>query len=217
MGFSLNESIDARRQAIIFLQDLARKVSSVASLIPRMMDSVVQGDEGKLEEHYMEVKQLDKEAELAKKDLISALIKTGPILSGRDELLRLVSTVASLMDALEAAAFRITYFKQLKNVPKEMLGKLTNLSKKVSEIVSLLRECIYLLGYNPRGISAVGRKLVKKEQEIDELHRGLEMEILESKVNVSSIITFLEIVRRMEEASDMAVVALDLIMILVMI
>jgi len=217
MDFSAVSDINGRRRTIILLQDLARVISTAAGMIPMIISLMGKGEIENLEKEYGRIKELDMKAEDIKRNVINTLTKIGPILSSRDELIRLVSSLGSIMDLLEATAFRITYYNKIRDIPKDILEKLLVLSKEITEIISSLRECVFLMGYNPSRISDVGRKMVEKELQIDRIRRNLELRILNDESGALPMIALLEIIRRLEAASDEALNALDLVTILVVI
>ena len=62
------------------------------------------------------------------------------------------------------------------------------------------------------------KEMLKKiESEIDELYRTLELQLLNGDLEPSVVLSTLEVIRRIERASDEALNALDLVTILVMI
>ena len=147
MSFSTLPDVDLRRRAIIFLQDLARSVATATSVLVSLIENVSQNRTTK--EMYNKIKTLDLEAREIKRNLINTLMKTGPILTGRDELIRLVSSLGAIIDFVEAAAYRAVNYKSFKKLPSPVMENIKSLSKSVAEIISSLRECVFLMASNP--------------------------------------------------------------------
>lgn len=215
MSFSTLPDVDLRRRTIIFLQDLARSVATATSVLVSLIENVSQNKTTK--EMYNKIKTLDLEAREIKRNLINTLMKTGPILTGRDELIRLVSSLGAIIDFVEAAAYRAVNYKSFKKLPSPVMENIKSLSKSVAEIISSLRECVFLMASNPARVNDVGRRVIEKESEIDELYRTLELQLLNGDLEPSVVLSTLEVIRRIERASDEALNALDLVTILVMI
>ncbi len=216
MAFFSGAEVEAKRQVLLILQDHIRNAVSAANLLPRMVEALMSSDSDEVEELYQELRRVDEESTKVQKSFVGELLSVGPLLTSREELLRLVSMVGSITDSLEGAAYRITHFNVLRSMPKDLLERLLNLAKKVEDTVNSLRECIFLLSYNPSGIIEASKEVALNEEEVDVLYRNLSALSLEAEIPPSLMLAINGVIERLEEASDIAQRALDVVTILLM-
>ena len=218
MTFFFGTEIEAKRQVLMILQEHMRNAVTVAGIIPQMIDLIISSDDedDQVEELYQRVKKVDEDSVAIEKGFVSELMSVGPLLTSREELLRLVSMVGAVIDSIEGSAYRIVYFKRLRSSPKEFLEKMKVLSEKVLETINSLRECIFLLSYNPAGIMEASKKVVKAESEVDHIYRSLSGESLEADLSSAQLLSINEVISRLETAADITLQALDVVTILLM-
>jgi uncharacterized protein Yka (UPF0111/DUF47 family) len=216
LTFFSGAEVEAKRQVLLILQDHIRNAVSAAKLVPRIVEATISSDYNEVEELYRELRRVDEESARVQKSFVGELLSVGPLLTSREELLRLVSMVGSITDSLEGAAYRITHFHVLRSAPRDLLERLLGLAKKVEDTVNSLRECIFLLSYNPSGIVEAGKDVALNEGEVDMLYRALSTMSLEAKIPPSLMLAINEVINRLEEASDMTLRALNVVTILLM-
>jgi len=172
--------------------------------------------DNKVKELYEGVKKINISSNELERNILKELIGVGPLLSSREEVIRLVSVVGQIVNDLEGAAYRIAYYEILRNAPKELINKMHNLAEKVVQTVNSLRECIYLLSYNPSGILEAAKKVVENEIDVDDIYRSISVESLSKNLQANELISINEIINRLDTATDATVDALRLITILMM-
>ncbi|MFQ5710631.1 MAG: DUF47 domain-containing protein [Candidatus Geothermarchaeales archaeon] len=216
MVFFQGAEVEARRRVLLILQEHIRNAVSVAGYLPQMVEALISNDDNKVEEFYVNVKKIDDSTVRIEKTIFSELMGVGPLLSSREELIRLVSTVSNVINSLEGSAYRIAYFTNLRSAPRGILEKILALSQKVAETVNALRECIFLLSYNPSGIPGAAKKLSENEVEVDRLYRSLSVESLGMKLSANELVSINEVINRLENACDATLEALHVVTILMM-
>lgn len=207
--------VDLRRRAIILMQDLARGVHTAANALNLIARPTRNRKE--VEEVYEKIRSYNADLKAKKKQLISTLMKTGPILTGRDKLIRLVGGLSAMMDGIEAVAFRLVHYDKLRRLPRDLEEGIASILEKLSDAISYIRECIFLMGSNPARVNDVSDRIIKKEAEIDETYRRLELELFNTDLDPMTVIAVTEILRRIEQISDETLDVVDLITILVVI
>ncbi|NIM45786.1 MAG: DUF47 family protein, partial [Nitrososphaeria archaeon] len=198
MAFYQGAEAEARRRVLLILQDHIRNAVSVAEYLPQMVEALISDDNSRVEEFYESIKRIDDNSITIEKSLFDELVGVGPLLSSREELIRLVNTVSTVINSLEGSAYRITYFTRLRTAPRAILEKLLELSRKVAETVNSLRECVFLLSYNPSGILSASKRVADNEVEVDTIYRSLSVETLMSSLPANELVSINEVINRLE-------------------
>jgi uncharacterized protein Yka (UPF0111/DUF47 family) len=68
--------------------------------------------------------------------------------------------------------------------------------------INALRECIYMMSYNPNQVISASEKVLEYETMMDDIYRGLIVEVFHQKFNPIDLLKVLEISTRLENASD---------------
>lgn len=208
--------MEAKRRILLTLQDHVRSAVTVAGYLPQMLKALGDSEYETVEKLYKKVKVIDENSRGVEKGFLRELLSVGPLLTSRDELIRLISSVSSIIDSLEGSAYRIAFFSNLRKLPKNILEETDELARKAYETVAALRECIFLLSYNPDGIMEASKKVVASESNADEAYRSLATEILGLDLKAADLLAINDVVTRLEEASDKSLEALDTVNILLM-
>ncbi|MFQ5871630.1 MAG: DUF47 family protein [Candidatus Geothermarchaeales archaeon] len=216
MEFLSSAEMEAKRRILLTLQDHVRSAVTVAGYLPQMLKALGDSEYETVEKLYKKVKVIDENSRGVEKGFLRELLSVGPLLTSRDELIRLISSVSSIIDSLEGSAYRIAFFSNLRKLPKNILEETDELARKAYETVAALRECIFLLSYNPDGIMEASKKVVASESNADEAYRSLATEILGLDLKAADLLAINDVVTRLEEASDKSLEALDTVNILLM-
>lgn len=208
--------MEAKRRILLTLQDHVRSAVTVAGYLPQMLKALGDSEYETVEKLYKKVKVIDENSRDVEKGFLRELLSVGPLLTSRDELIRLISSVSSIIDSLEGSAYRIAFFSNLRKLPKNILEETDELARKAYETVVALRECIFLLSFNPDGIMEASKKVVASESNADEAYRSLATEILGLDLKAADLLAINDVVTRLEEASDKSLEALDTVNILLM-
>ena len=208
--------MEAKRRILLTLQDHVRSAVTVAGYLPQMLKALGDSEYETVEKLYKKVKVIDENSRGVEMGFLRELLSVGPLLTSRDELIRLISSVSSIIDSLEGSAYRIAFFSNLRKLPKNILEETDELARKAYETVVALRECIFLLSYNPDGIMEASKKVVASESNADEAYRSLATEILGLDLKAADLLAINDVVTRLEEASDKSLEALDTVNILLM-
>jgi len=216
LEFLSSAEMEAKRRILLTLQDHVRSAVTVAGYLPQMLKALADSEYETVEKLYKKVKVIDENSRGVEKGFLQELLSVGPLLTSRDELIRLISSVSSIIDSLEGSAYRIAFFSNLRKLPKNILEETDELARKAYETVVALRECIFLLSYNPDGIMEASKKVVASESNADEAYRSLATEILGLDLKAADLLAINDVVTRLEEASDKSLEALDTVNILLM-
>ena len=200
--------IEARRQVITFLQDLIRNVVDITRYVVQITEKVMEGEREEAKDLYEKAKDVNMKADEMKKQFVRELFSMGPILSQREDFYSLVSYISDIVNSIDGAAFRIAYF-HLDRETKSYLDDIYSMSKILFEQVTALRECIYMLSYNPSQVLSFSDRVLQYESKMDELYRKLIVDVFHKDYKPMNLLKILEIATRLENAADTGEKVLD--------
>jgi predicted phosphate transport protein (TIGR00153 family) len=163
-----------------------------------------------MKNHLFTVIKLKNEANEQKRVLLNELALSGSLLVSREDILRLVVQVNEIADYSEGAAFRINHItdKKLK-VNEEVKSHLFNMAKNVLKTVTTLRETLLSLSYSRTRAIEMAKNVEAAEYAVDELYRETEMKIIDSKMNIRTIMLLRDTAQFLEDIADKAEDAID--------
>jgi predicted phosphate transport protein (TIGR00153 family) len=163
-----------------------------------------------MKNHLFNIIKLKNEANEQKRVLLNELALSGALLVSREDILRLVVQVNEIPDYSEGAAFRINHItsKKLK-VNEEVKSHLFNMAKNVFKTVTTLRETMLSLSYNRTRAIEMAQNVEAAEYAVDELYRETEMKIIDSKMDIRTIMLLRDTAQFLEDIADKAEDASD--------
>jgi uncharacterized protein Yka (UPF0111/DUF47 family) len=193
--------IEARRQVIAFIQDLIRIVVDITRFVIQITEAVKSGDQEAAIRIYEKAKEANQKADEMKKQFVRELFSMGPVLSHKEDFYALVSNIGEIVDSIDGAAFRIANFKLDKNTIG-YLEDIYEMAKILFDQINALRECIYMMSYNPNQVISSSEKVLEYEAIMDDIYRRLIVEVFHQKYNPIDLFKVMEISTRLENASD---------------
>lgn len=200
--------VGARRQVITFLQDIVRTVVDIARYVVQITEKVIEGDEAGAKALYKRARDINLKADEMKKQFVRELFSMGPIFSQREDFYNLVSHIGEIVNSVDGAAFRIAHF-HLDEEVRTYLNDIYNMSRVLFDQVTALRECIYMLSYNPSQVLTLSERVLEYESRMDELYRKLIVNIFHRDYKPMDLLKVLEIATRLENAADTSEKVLD--------
>jgi uncharacterized protein Yka (UPF0111/DUF47 family) len=94
-------------------------------------------------------------------------------------------------------------------VPKQIKEDLVKLSDAVFDTISKLRETVMTLNYGVSKALEKAREVDTAERVVDDLYRQLEVDIIDSKMDLPPLFLLLTVVQHLEDAADKAKNASD--------
>jgi len=193
--------IEARRQIISFLQDLVRDVLDITRYAVQIMEKVKDGNYKESQLLYKRAKEVNLKADEMKKQFVRELFSMGPILPQKEDFYGLVSHIGEIVDSVDGAAFRIAHFR-LDSSVRRYVNDLYEMTKILFNQINALRECIYMLSYNPSQVVSMSDKVLEYESAMDEKYRKLIVDVFHRDSNPMDLLKVLEIASRLENAAD---------------
>ncbi len=215
MTFPLETEAAIRRRMYEICQNHARNVVEITRELALMLDGVVEGKQKSAREHYQAMLKLLDESEKSKATLLEEVASVGSLLISREDFMRLIFEVGEIADYAEAVGFRLMGILDRKwKVEKKYLARISDLASLVLDEISKLRETILSLSFNPSKAMELTRTVEEVERKIDSSYRTLDIEVLDSKMPLPSVLIVRDIIQHMERMADLAVDVADLVRVL---
>lgn len=205
------------RDLITIYQGHAREVIEIFRRVLSMIEDLNKDDRADIEARFKEVEDIHIKSLEIKRTMMKELSQTGTLLIDREDLSRLVGKLGEIVDYIESIGVMISEMAEMKwKVPSELQEGLVQMSEVTFETLVKLRESLLALGMNsPRALSFV-KEVEDGEQKVDRINRQMHLKVITSKAELPVILLLKDIVQYMEDTTDRALEAADLIRILVM-
>jgi predicted phosphate transport protein (TIGR00153 family) len=203
MVFPAETERRVKRRALNVLQDHLRKVVDISRKTSQLVDSFVKDDEPSARQLYTEILGLGDEIDSAKRVVAQELAEIGAILISRDDFLHFTDLTSEVADMCKGIAFRLTEMMRRNWIsPPDIDKGLVDLSSAVFDAVSKLRESLFTLKYGARKVLEKARDVEVAEKVVDDLYRELEIKILNSKMEIPTLLLLRDIIQLFEDIAD---------------
>ncbi|HJX23111.1 MAG TPA: DUF47 family protein [Candidatus Bathyarchaeia archaeon] len=212
MAFPIETEARIKRRILETCQDHIRKSLETVREVPRILESYSKRDFDEVQNHYHNLRRLEEETLLIKRNIMRELSEIGSLLASREDFLRLTFLVTSIADNAEGVGFRVRDLSDTKlRVKKDILEDIMRLSEATVETCTRLRETIMTLNYGSAKVLELARDVDTAEKNCDELHRKTQLKILLSNMKLPLILFTRDLCERMESISDLALDAADVV------
>lgn len=203
MVFSTETEQRVKVRALSVSQDHLRKVVEIARKVTLLVDGFVKGDEDLVRNLYAEIQLLGDEIDEAKRRVARELVEIGAILMNREDFLRFTDLTSEVADFCKGIAFRLLEIMERKwEVPSEIKDGLSRLTDAVFNTVLKLRETLLILNYGSSKVLEKAKNVEMAEKHVDDLYRTLEIEILDSKMKVPTLLLIRDVIQLLEDTAD---------------
>lgn len=180
-----------------------------------MLDSLLKKNVREFKERNESMHKLIDDSNKLKTVLLEEVASVGSLLISRESFLQLIFTVDGIADYSEAVAFRLNGLVEKKwKVDKKYIKKISGLMELILEEMGKMRETMISLNFNPSKAIDLAKRVEEIERRIDSDYRALDIEILDAKMPVQSILILRDIVQHLEKIADIGVDVIDLIKVL---
>jgi len=215
LTFPLETEAAIRRRMYEICQNHARNVVEITRELALMIDGVAEGKQKGAKEHYRAMLKLLDESDKSKTNLLGEVASVGSLLISREDFMRLIFGVEEIADYAEGVGFRLVGILDRRwKVDKKYITKISALASLVLEEMTKLRETILSLSFNPSKALDLTRTVEEVERKIDASYRALDIEILDAKMPMQSILILRDIIQHLERMADLAVDVADLVRVL---
>jgi predicted phosphate transport protein (TIGR00153 family) len=210
MVFPVETEERVKRKALDVSRDHLREVVDISRKISQLVSAFVNGDKNLAEELFSDIKKAQNGVDAARRTVSRELTEIGAILMSREDFLRFTNLTSEIADYCEGIAFRLLQIMERGwNVPKEIKEDLIRLSDAVFDTVSKLRETVMTLNYGTAKALEKTREVDAAERVVDDIYRQLEVDIIDSKMDLPPMFLLWTVVQHLEDAADKAKAASD--------
>ena len=215
MTFPLETEAAIRRRMFEICQNHARNVVEITRELALMIDGVAEGKQKSAREHYQAMLKLLEESDKSKTTLLGEVASVGSLLISREDFMRLIFGIGEIADYAEGVGFRLVGILDRKwKVDKKYISRISDLASLVLEEISKLRETILSLSFSPPKAMELTRTIEEVERKIDSNYRMLDIEVLDAKMPIQSVLILRDIIQHLERMADLAVDVADLVRVL---
>jgi len=210
MVFPTETEQRVKRRALSVCQEHLRKVLEISRKVPQIMDSFVKEDKKTAQKVFSEIRELRDSVDIARRAVAQELAEIGAILISREDFLRFTNLTSEIADFSEGIAFRLLEITERKwKVAPNIKNDLMKFSEAVFETISKLRETAMTLNYGSVKTLEKAREVEVAERIVDDLYRELEVKILNSHIEIPTLLLLRDVIELMEDAADKAEDASD--------
>jgi predicted phosphate transport protein (TIGR00153 family) len=210
MVFPVETEERVKRKALDISSDHLREVVDISRKISQLVSVFVEGDKKQAEELFADIKKAQNGMDSTRRIISRELAEIGAILMSREDFLRFTNLTSEIADYCEGIAFRLIQIMERGwKVPKEIKEDLIELSDAVFDTISKLRETVMTLNYGASKALEKTREVEAAERVVDGLYRQLEVDIIDSKMDLPPMFLLWTVVQHLEDAADKAKDASD--------
>ena len=210
MVFPVETEERVKRKALSVSRDHLREVVDISRKISQLVTVFVNGDKNLARELFADIKKAQNDVDVARRVVSRELAEIGAILMSREDFLRFTNLTSEIADYCEGIAFRLLQIMERGwKVPKEIKEDLIELSDAVFYTISKLRETVMTLNYGTSKALEKTREVEAAERVVDGLYRQLEVDIIDSKMDLPPMFLLWTVVQHLEDAADKAKDASD--------
>ncbi len=210
MVFPVETEERVKRKALDVSRDHLREVVDISRKISQLVSSFVNSDKSLAQELFNGIKKHQNDVDVAQRNVSRELAEIGAILMSREDFLRFTTLSSDIADYCEGIAFRLLQIMERGwKVPKQIKEDLVKLSDAVFDTISKLRETAMTLNYGTTKALEKAREVDAAERIVDDIHRQLEVDIIDSKMEFPPMFLLWTVVQHLEDAADKAKDASD--------
>ncbi|MCW3985257.1 MAG: DUF47 family protein [Candidatus Bathyarchaeota archaeon] len=199
-----------KRRALSVCQDHLRKVLEIARKVPQMVDCFAADDKDTARQVFAEIKKTEEEVDKTRRIVSQELAQIGAILINREDFLRFTNLTSEIADFCEGLSFwLLSIMERGWKVPADIKNDLVKLAEAMLNTVIKLRETAITLSYGPEKTLEKAREVETAERTVDEIYRKLEVEIINSNLEIPVMLLLKDITQLLENAADKAEDASD--------
>ena len=204
----------AKRRILSLCQENSRNQVEIIRKLALMIDSITEKKTNEMNDYYKEMLQMIDESAKSKLNILDQIASLGPFLMNREDFLRLTFRLSEITDNIESVAFRLISSKEKKiQIDMKYMKSISLLSSLILEESIKMRETLMSLTFNPAKALEMASVVEDIERKIDNVQRELEVDIITTKLNSSTLI-LKDIIERLEKTADIIINVLDQIRVL---
>jgi predicted phosphate transport protein (TIGR00153 family) len=169
----------------------------------QLIDAFMENDKSSLQQLYKEIQELGDGVDDSKRAVAQELVEIGTILINREDFLRFTDVTSEVADFCKGIAFRISQMVERGwNVPSNLKKGIIDLANVVSDTTSMLRDTFLMLNYGSPKVLEKAKDVEVAERSVDDQYRDLEIAILESKLDIHTLLLMRDVIQLLEDIAD---------------
>ncbi len=215
MTFPVETEATIRRRILDICREQTRNMVEITRELALMTDSVGDGKSKDAKDHYGNMLKILDEFETTKKKLLEEVASFGTLLGSREDFIRLIFRVGEIADYAQGIGFRLSAVVDKSwKMDKRYMKRLSDLIALVLDEMSKIRETMMSLGFNPTKAMDLSRTVEDTERKVDTAYRSFDLEVLDEKMPLRSILMMRDLSAQMENMADLGVDVVDLIRVI---
>lgn len=215
MTFPVETEATIRRRILDICREQTRNVVEITRELALMTDSVGDGKGKDAKDHYGNMLKILEEFETTKKNLLDEVASFGTLLGSREDFIRLIFRVGEIADYAQGIGFRLSAVVDKSwKMDRRYMKRLSDLIALVLDEMSKIRETMMSLGFNPTKAMDLSRIVEDTERKVDTAYRSFDLEVLDEKMPLRSILMMRDLSAQMENMADLGVDVVDLIRVI---
>jgi uncharacterized protein Yka (UPF0111/DUF47 family) len=215
LTFPVETEATIRRRILDICRDQTRNVVEITRELALMTDSVGDGKGKDAKDHYGNMLKIVDEFEVTKRKLLEEVASFGTLLGSREDFIRLIFRVGEIADYAQGIGFRLSAVVDKSwKMDKRYMKRLSDLIALVLEEMSKIRETMMSLGFNPTKAMELSKTVEDTERKVDTAYRSFDLEVLDEKMPLRSILVMRDLSAQMENMADLGVDVVDLIRVI---
>jgi len=213
--FPVETEATIRRRILDICREQTRNVVEITRELALMTDSVGDGKTKDAKDHYGNMLKILDEFETTKKKLLEEVASFGTLLGSREDFIRLIFRVGEIADYAQGIGFRLSAVVDKSwKMDKKYMKRLSDLIALVLDEMSKIRETMMSLGFNPAKAMELSRTVEDTERKVDTAYRSFDLEVLDEKMPLRTILMMRDLSAQMENMADLGVDVVDLIRVI---
>src|SRR5881296_3613521 len=215
MTFPVETEATIRRRILDICREQTRNVVEITRELALMTDSVTETKAREAKDHYGNMLRIIEEFETTKKRLLDEVASFGTLLGSREDFIRLIFRISEVADYAQGIGFRLSAVVDKSwKMDKKYMKRLSDLIALVLEEMSKIRETMMSLGFNPAKAMELSRGVEETEKKVDTAYRSLDLDVLDDKIPLRTILMMRDLSAQMENMADLGVDVVDLIRVI---
>jgi len=213
--FPVETEATIRRRILDICREQTRNVVEITRELALMTDSVGDGKTKDAKDHYGNMLKILDEFETTKKKLLEEVASFGTLLGSREDFIRLIFRVGEIADYAQGIGFRLSAVVDKSwKMDKKYMKRLSDIIALVLDEMSKIRETMMSLGFNPTKAMDLSRTVEDTERKVDTAYRSFDLEVLDEKMPLRTILMMRDLSAQMENMADLGVDVVDLIRVI---
>jgi len=215
MTFPMETEANIKRRMLDLCQTHARNVVEITRQLALLVDNVAEGKAKLAKENYQNIVKSIEENEKNKATFLIEVASVGSLLISREDFLRLLFRLGEIADYCEAMGGRLISAIELKwKLDSKRLQSVSELMGLLLKEISKVRETLHSLSFDADKAMETAKVVEELERQIDVESRKLDLQLLNSKIPLPTMLFLRDVVDRAEKIADIGLDVVDHIRVL---